>query len=122
MNTPSDKRATQDSFVSFPPPQKKSVYLLDVTVIKKGSYPYYTIPLQNEATSVLHIVCYHTKVHQKPLQILQLGDPIKIELQPTSNDSVKFTSSCIVTPFLQIDVDFKLNNNLKLAIQMERVA
>ena len=80
-------------------------YLLDVSVIKNGSYPYYTIQLQNEATSVLPIVCYNTKVHEKCLQILKSENPIKIELKPTSNDSVILTSSCLVTPLLQIDVD-----------------
>ena len=95
-------------------------YLLGISVIKNKLYPYYTIQLQNEATFVLPIVCYNTKVHNKLLQILKSENPIKIELQPTSNDIVKFTSSCLVTPLLQIDVDFKLNCDLNLTIEMEK--
>ena len=44
----------------------------------------------------------------------------KIQLQPTSNDIVKFTSFCLVTPLLQIAVDFKLNCDLNLTIEMEK--
>ena len=52
--------------------------------------------------------------------MLKLEDPIKIELQPTRNDSIEFTSSCIVTPLLQIDVNYKLNRDLKLTLEMEK--
>ena len=91
-------------------------------MIKQGSYPYYTIQLQNGANSVLQIVCYNTKAHSKLLQILKSENPIKIELQPPrrDSDSVKFNSSCLVTSLLQIDVEFKLNCELKLSIEMEK--